>query len=69
MKSSTWVKVKSLFFRFINLIIPAVTGSLAILAWIMFIDDDYLKYIDHSVVVFTGYLIFFITASGKSDPK
>ncbi|WP_262119308.1 hypothetical protein [Serratia ficaria] len=67
MKSNVWNKVKSLCFSLIHTLIPVLTGGLAVLAWVMFLEDGYWKYIAPIGVIVVGVLIAFITPDRKKN--
>ncbi|MGQ8774050.1 hypothetical protein ACUTQ5_06365 [Serratia sp. NA_112.1] len=69
MKLNVWTKVKSLFFSLIHTLVPVLTGGLAVLAWVMFIDDSFWKYVAPISILILGTLVAFFTPDSKSQKK
>jgi hypothetical protein len=69
MKSNVWTRVTSLFFSLIHTLVPVLTGGMAVLAWVIFIDDGFWKYVAPIGIIIVGTLIAFFTPDSKSQKK
>lgn len=69
MKLNVWDKVKSLFYGLVHTLVPVLTGGRAVLAWVIFIEHEYFKYVVPVCVIVVGSLIVFLTPDRRSNRK